>query len=141
VPWSLADARLTVSTTAVGVSLLAWGWWVASGTPKAGSAVPGVAASVVAALAVAGGALSWVTAGRRSNRLRREALLARLDAYARDDVSPQLQAKAEVGLVALAGSARFHRADCVLVRGKAVHRFDGRSTAGADRTPCEMCEP
>ena len=140
VPWSVADARFALSAGVVGVVLLAWGWWQSSGTAKVGDAVPGVVLGVVAALAVVMGGLSWVAAGRRAVRGRRREMVARLEVSAllgptrADDMSVAV-------LVAVAGSPRYHREDCVLVRGKKVERMPEGVRLIRRRTPCEMCEP
>jgi len=142
VPWSIADARLAASTLAVGVALLSWGWWTSSGTATLNQAVSGVALGVVAAIAVVGGSLTWVTAGRRSVRQRRHDVLGRLaDSDLLEHLAGSSSPSSDDGLVGLVGSSRYHRGDCLLVQGKRVQQLSRLTRPTRDRTPCEMCQP
>lgn len=139
-PWSVTDVRFALSAGVVGVVLLAWGWWQSSGTAKVGDAVPGVVLGVMAALAVVAGGLSWVAAGRRAVQARRQEIVARLEESAL--LGPTRAGDSSVAaLVAVAGSSRFHRDDCLLVRGKKVDRLPDGVRRLRRRTPCEMCQP
>jgi hypothetical protein len=130
----------------VGGVLLAWGWWVASGRAKVGDAVPGIAIGVVATVVVIGGALSWVSSGRRSIAGRRLWSVADLQATARllpatdwtDDVAGV--PGASTAFLTLPGTSRYHREGCLLVLGK-PGRAGGVSALPAGLTACEMCQP
>ena len=139
-PWSVADVRFALSAGVVGVVLLACGWWQSSGTAKVGDAVPGVVLGVVAALAVVAGGLSWVAAGRRAVRGRRQDIVARLEESALLGATRADDSIVGV-LVAVAGSSRYHRHDCLLVRGKRVEDLPDSVRKVRRRTPCEMCQP
>jgi hypothetical protein len=138
-PWSLSDVRLAVPTSGVAIVLLVWGWWVSSGAAKVSDAVPGVVIGVVAVLAIAGSAVSWVAAGRRAIRLRRVELMQAIESL--EGIAQPATPDKSMSLVAVPGSPRFHRADCLLVRGKKVEQMPDGVRLVRHRTPCEMCEP
>ena len=142
IPWSRTDARTACLAIAVGVGLLAWGWWEASGTGKLDDQTTALVFAVLAAAAVLAGARTWLAAGRRAvstrtgevaDLLERCGLLGAADAAA-DDTT-------ELTFVGLPGSSRYHRRGCLLVRGKSVQLLAGGEGAPARRTPCEMCQP
>jgi hypothetical protein len=59
-----------------------------------------------------------------------------------EGIAPSTTAPDEsVSLVAVPGSLRFHRADCLLVRGKNVEKMPDGVRLVRRRTPCEMCQP
>lgn len=139
-PWSLADARFALTAATVGLAMLVVGWWQSSGTANVGDAVPGIVFGVLAVVAVAGGAVAWIAAARRTVRLRSRDLMDQTDRRLLDTATASLQIE-ESRLVAVGGSNRYHRADCLLVRGKQVERMPGAVRLVRRRRPCEMCEP
>lgn len=138
-PWSLADVRLAGPTAVAATVLLAWGWWVSSGTAKVNDAVPGVVIGVVAVLAIVGSAVSWVAAGRRAVRVRRVKLLQVIERL--EGIAQPTTLDSTLSLVAVPGSSRFHRDDCLLVRGKKVEQMPDGVRLVRRRAPCEMCQP
>lgn len=140
-PWSIADARAAFLPIIFGAMLLAWGWWEASGTGNLDEQTTAVVFALLAAGVVVAGSFAWVAAGRRAVRLRREKVLGQLERHGLlGRVWAVSDAEAD-GLVAVAGTTRYHRPDCLLVQGKDVEPVtaDGRASAG--RVPCEMCRP
>jgi hypothetical protein len=135
VPWSLPDARAAFVTATSGVLLLVLAYWWASGTGDADDQVSATVLGVVAVVLVGTAGLIWVLSGRRAVRLRRVELIDRI-AELGDDRAATLDAD-DAPLVGLPGSARFHRPDCLLVRGKDV-QLVARDGGGRD---CEMCRP
>jgi hypothetical protein len=141
-PWSLSDARLTFTAGAVGWALLLMSWWGASGTGKQSSQTNWLVLGIGAIVLMALGYLFWVHAGRRAVRQRRDAVVERLERVA--TASPPTtseRAIASRAWVASPAGGRYHREDCLLVRGKDVRRLDGGSRSLAALRPCEMCRP
>jgi hypothetical protein len=92
--------------------------------------------------AVIVGAMSWIGTGRTAVRTRSSDVFGRVlssipSAERVETVEEPTMADATDALVVVAGTRRYHRADCLLVRGKPVER--GAVEAG--RVPCEMCTP
>jgi hypothetical protein len=138
-PWSLSDARTMSLTTAIGAVLLAWSWWQASGTARMSSQVGWLTVAVFAAVVMTAGAFSWIWAGRRAVRVRRVLFVDTLSTDLLGDVGAAIEVDSDPTSVpvGIAGSDRYHRDDCLLVRGKAV-----QALAGTDgRLACEMCRP
>jgi hypothetical protein len=119
--------------------MLSGGWWLSSGTARVDDAMPGVVLSVLAVIAVVGGALAWVAAGRRRVRQRREELVGAIEGIT--TIAPSGAGTGAITLVALKGSTRYHRDDCLLVRGKEVEQVASGLRSVRRRTPCEMCQP
>jgi hypothetical protein len=140
VPWSLADVRTTTLTIAAAVVLLIWSWFQAAGTATMKTQVGWLAVAVFAAVFAGAGACNWVWTGRRAVRVRR---LAVLDALGSEVLGPEVSTAVVVDgdptsvPVGIEGSDRFHRDDCLLVRGKPVQHL--ASVSG--RRACEMCRP
>ena len=134
----MSDARLALPAAVIGLVLLGWAWWDASGTGKLDDQVRSVVFALIGAGAVAAGSVAWLAAGRRALRVRRLALINRLDESVlplpvqEEAVEPESD-----GFVAVKGTALYHRADCLLVRGKSVQAV--RSVA--KRAACPMCRP
>jgi hypothetical protein len=130
-----------------GAVLLFLGWWGVSGAATVAEQLPYFASGSIpgAALVVAGAVLLARESGQRAAR-RTDDLIAQLHALlveeAPDDApAPEPVARLD-GLVAIAGSDHFHRAECLLVAGKtAVERVDADAIARRQLTPCTVCEP
>jgi hypothetical protein len=136
-PWTLSDFRTSFFATAIGGGLLALAWWQASGTGDLDDQATWSALGVLATVVLVVGFFSWVWSGRRAVRGRRRALFDEL--LATELPADSTAELATADLVAIAGSKRYHRADCLLVAGKPVRRV--AATRRATRRPCEMCEP
>jgi hypothetical protein len=131
-----------------GAVMLFLGWWGASGAATVAEQLPYIASGSIpgAALVVAGAIVLGRESRQRSSR-RTDELIAELHALLVEDVPataslPATADSAGDGLVALASSGHFHRADCVLVTGK-----PGATTVAAgdierrQLTACPVCEP
>jgi hypothetical protein len=131
-----------------GAVMLFLGWWGASGAATVAEQLPYIASGSIpgAALVVAGAIVLGRESNQRSAR-RTDELIAELHALLVEDVPdapavPVATAAISDGLVALASSGHFHRADCVLVAGKpgveavAVDDIDRRHLVA-----CPVCEP
>ena len=137
-PWSLSEVRSTGLPIAVGIVLLGWSWFQASGTGRMSSQVGWLALAVFATVVATTGACNWVWAGRRAVRTRRVELIEALTAEILGP-EPELAADGDPTSVpvTVAGTSRYHRDNCLLVKGKPVQRL--ASTNG--QRPCEMCQP
>ena len=137
-PWTQSDARTSSLMLLVGAVLLGWAWFEASGTARLSSQTGWLAMSIFGTLIVAFAGSSWIWAGRRSVRERRADVADALAATLLPPTTADASAPAS-GLVTIAGSRRYHRADCQLVVGKRVQRLAPGATG--ERTRCEMCQP
>lgn len=141
-PWSGKHARSILLLLGGGCALVVWAW---ASARDAGSPPDQVGQLVVAIAgfgAVIVGAIYWIGTGRGVLGRRNTDVLGRLaDLLPSTDPGEPLEsatvADAGAALVALVGSSRYHRPDCLLIRGKPVER--GPVETG--RTPCEMCTP
>lgn len=138
-PWSTADLAAVGANLVLGGTLWAGGWWASSGSADAGGTIDGVVFAVVAVGVVASGGLSWIGKGRRAVRRRHRELMDLVEP--RTAVLKPVAAGAATDVVALAGSSRFHRADCLLVRGKDVLVLSSSADQRRRHIPCEMCQP
>jgi hypothetical protein len=127
-------------TATAGIALLAWSWWQSSGTGKLDRQTTWTAVGVLAVSLIAFGNFLWVSSGRRAVRLRRDQLAAAIEQAEFVALPGSSGASTTVSsYVAVAGSNRYHRDTCLLVRGKQAQRLrTGRTMNGL--RPCEMCE-
>jgi hypothetical protein len=142
VPWALSDARTTFFTTFGGLAGIVLAWWGASGTGRLNKQVMWMVVGIVAVIGIGIGNFFWLLAGRRAVGGRRRALVDALDAATLQRSSPShtgngsATAKAPAH-VTVAGTSRYHRPSCHLVRGKpATPVRDVKNL-----TACEMCQP
>lgn len=144
-PWSISDARSALLPVVFGFLLLGWAWWDASGTGKLDDQTRSVVFAVLGGGAVVAGSIAWLSAGRRALRIRKLTMVNRLE---ESGLLTPLQGTAESetatetgGLVSVKGTSHYHRAGCLLVRGKTVHAYSPGSRSAGTREPCPMCEP
>jgi hypothetical protein len=138
-PWSVDHLLRVLGGNTIGALVIAIGWFEAA---TAGSAdVPrrltwlGVS---MTGLAIAGLSNAvWTMRGRRVVAIARTAALHDVDALVRGE-SPTLTAIRGPAPVVVEGSNRYHRPDCLLVRGKPTRPAGKVRTA---TTPCEVCRP
>jgi hypothetical protein len=139
--WTLADVRTTGLTFAVGLVLLGWSWFQAAGTATMSTQVGWLAVAVFATVVATAGACNWIWSGRRAVRVRRDdvidALGAEFSGAAGSAAGIEVDSDPTSVPVGVEGTDRFHRDDCLLVRGKPVQRL--ASVTG--RRACEMCRP
>lgn len=142
VPWSFNEARVIFAAGAIGAAMLVASWWAASGTAKPESLNTWVMVGVASLGVVSGASLLWLLAGRRAIRARRDELLTRIERGV-ETQPPSIAPDRPVAssLVAVRSSERYHRSDCMLVRGKDVQRLTGTARSLGRRKPCEMCRP
>jgi hypothetical protein len=137
--WGMDDLRRLLRVLALSGTGLVVAWLVASGTTDPARQEYAVAGGIVAtALAVAGLA-GWLLAGMRTLRQRREGAVHRArEVLARRTGTADSPATAGA-LVTAKGMTHYHRASCLMVRGKAVRAV--RGTRLAALTACPVCRP
>lgn len=137
-PWSLSEARSALLTIILGGGLMGLAWWQSSGTGKLAEQSTWVGVGVVALAVIGAGNLLWVVSGRRAVRVRRDELVSGIEALGVVAAARLADSGDEVvRRVAVAGTDRYHREGCLLVRDKRVKPV--RSTGRL--RPCEMCDP
>jgi hypothetical protein len=146
-PWSPADATTTFWPSLLGVAMVAWAWWQASGSASQDEQTTWTVIAVLGVAIVTFGLTAWVRAGRRAVRQRRESLMERLaEAVALVEGAPGTVATtAEVaepheGFATYPAATRYHRPGCLLTLGKGAQSLEGGSRAGSSLQPCEMCQ-
>lgn len=140
--WTTQDLVAVVVANVVGVVLLAWAWWVTSGsdTPDAKLAWLNVSALGVAVAGVGNG--WWLARGRRQVVAARVAVFSRaVPASARAVPGSVPLPVGDAVLLAAPGTSRYHRPGCPMVAGKAAAAAPRRAHERAGRRPCEVCEP
>jgi hypothetical protein len=144
-----------VGVALAGAVLLFLGWWGASGAATVAEQLPYFASGSIpgAALVVAGAVLLSRESAQNTAR-RTDELLDELRALLVEDVpdapaapttagaAPALAPSASQGKVAVEGGHRYHRADCLLVVGKAgLESVDAPTITERQLSPCDVCEP
>lgn len=143
IPWSLSDARTGFLTTIVGAGLLVWAWWESKGTSAVQDQTTWTTVGILAVTLIAAGSLFWFISGRRAVRLRGRELMHNVEEVLQllAPPVPRLPSSTVSPFVAVPGAGRYHRKDCLLARGKVVHRLPVDVGQQDGLRPCEMCEP
>jgi hypothetical protein len=114
----------------VGLTLIVTAWWTTSGARSIPQQLAwlniGIAGLILGGLSN----LFWLGEGRRV--LRRERISVPLKTRVRSTIPASHEQR-----VTVAGTLRYHRRGCVLVRGKAVTVSTGNGSIRA----CEVCRP
>jgi hypothetical protein len=144
-PWSANEVIVLVVLEAAAAVMTGAAWYVSSITHDPVDQIPwlvlGIAGTVVGAMA----AMMFLLEGRRAVGARFWTAADRVELTTLGLPSPSLAPEAGPrsadALVAVPGTRRFHRADCILVSGKPTseatadrHRKDGRDA-------CPVCLP
>lgn len=144
-PWG-ADQRVVLTFGwALGVAMVALGWWGASAEEVVATQMPWMALGALGVLIAGGLNAVWLLAGRRAVGLRcRASILApgveevpTLDLRAVNGVDDS----AGANLVAGTRMRYFHRSGCTLARTKAVTAAERSEHVQQGRKPCEVCRP
>jgi len=134
-PWTPRMLALSVAAMAVGVVLVVVAWIGASRESALAKQVVWVNTGVVGCAIAAAAQASWLLQGRRAVGVLRQQVLP--DRQSGRRAAAPAVARASAAFVALTGSERYHRVECLLVGGKdavTIDRFDGLR-------PCEVCRP
>jgi hypothetical protein len=122
---------------AIGVVFVVVAWIGASGERRLSLQVAWVNLAVVGSAVAAAGQASWLLQGRRAVGVRRHQVLPDRERPRRPAARPTARVAA-TRVVALAGSGRYHRPDCLLVAGKDLDDVDATRDG---LQPCEVCRP
>ena len=144
-PWGRSQVGALLACWTAGLAGIAVGWWGTSGRSTPGDQAAWVGLAAAGVVAFGAGVGLWVMAGRRVLGLRQARLFAAAVApvgAAGTTKTSQVVSGGPAGLPVSSGMSRYyHRANCLLVRGKALipagvdhHRRDGRR-------PCGVCRP
>ena len=153
VPWAADQILGVVAVDVIGLGLVVAGWWMASGTAKAGTQVAWLNVSILG-LVLSGGANGlWLTRVRRAVTLSRTTVETLIRAAVLADASTVSEWYAPAvpsgngngadagGLVASPAMSYFHRPDCLLAADKHVDAMVRAKHVAAGRRPCEVCQP
>ena len=135
-PWTPRTLASSVGVMALGVVLVVAAWIGASRASTLSSQVVWVDTAVVGCAIAAAAQASWLLQGRRAIGILRQQVLPDRD-RGRSSAAPAV-ARISTAFVALAGSERYHRADCLLVGGKDAIAAD---LSDDGLRPCEICRP
>jgi hypothetical protein len=136
-PWTRRTLVFAVTAMALGVLLVVVAWIGASGERQLSPQVVWVNLAVVGSAIAAVGQATWLLQGRRAVGVLRHQVLPDRE-RPRRPAAPPIAPVAATGVVAIAGSGRYHRPDCLLVAGKDV---DGVDAARDGLQPCDVCQP
>lgn len=123
----------------VGLGMLVVAWAGAADRTEISDQIAWLNLGIVGVLVIVAVDARWVMRGRLAVAERLGAVLLAADAEPAEIATVAATSPGE--LVCAVGMTRYHRHDCLLVRGK---RLSADSRAGHDRAgrqPCEMCRP
>jgi hypothetical protein len=130
----------------LGVAMVAWAWWQASGSASQDEQTTWTVVAVLGVAVVTFAMTAWVRAGRRAVRLRRDTVVAGLVAAtsATGEAVPvtaiESVPEVQVGLATYPSATRYHRPGCLLTRGKSAQALAAGGWVRTSLQPCEMCQ-
>ena len=142
-PWHIGDRLSVLFLGLIGLGGIVFSWWMVAGTAETATQQRWIDVGVVALLLATVGDVVYLLAGRRSVRTRQRSLALRITRLADAGLLADGDA-AESGTGAVVTAprmSRYHRGDCLLVRGKAVSRGTVAENERAGRRPCGVCTP
>jgi hypothetical protein len=138
-PWAPDHVVRFAVGNAVGLLLIAAGWWQISDLGIVRDQLAWFVVSLTG-LGVAGATNGiWLLRGQRAVTDARTVMAVALTARMEEAVVPA--ATNGHGLVTVPATARYHRAGCALVCGRAVEQAERPAHEAAGRRPCEACCP
>ncbi len=142
-PWHAGNQLSLAFLSLLGLGGIVLSWWMVAGSAATATQQSWLDLGVVALLLAATGDALYLLNGRRAVRREQQALSLRLAALADGDAAADAASTAsDSGLVVTAPRmSRYHRPDCLLVRGKTVSRGTMAENRGAGRRPCGVCTP
>jgi hypothetical protein len=141
-PWHAGNSLSVGFLGLLGLGGLALSWWMVGGSAEAATQQRWLDVGVVAVLLATVGDVVYLLAGRRSVRSRQRSVAVRLARLADAGVPVAGAVGTDDGTVVTAARmSRYHRGDCLLVRGKPVSRGSVAENQRAGRRPCGVCTP
>lgn len=139
-PWGADQLTWLIAAQLVGAVLIFAGFWSARNAETA-SAQLGWLNLAIVGIVVAGLTNAWfLSRGHRVVTLAKRSLFPELRAEV-DTLAPAAADDLADGLVAIAGTRRFHRSDCLLVVGKGAAASSEADHRAAGQVACEVCLP
>jgi hypothetical protein len=122
-----------------GLAAIVLGYLGVAGTLHVGLQLPYLVSGGLLGLAlvVLGSALIVLQVVGRQVRLLRQLV----DGTRATAATLEAPAETDGSVVAVKGARRFHRPDCILVRGKDVERLRRETASERGLAPCEVCDP
>jgi hypothetical protein len=142
-PWHTGNRLSVLFLSLIGFGGIVFSWWMVAGTAETATQQRWIDVGVVALLLATVGDIVYLLAGRRSVRTRERSLALRMARLADVGLLGDGDA-AESGTDAVVTAprmSRYHRTDCLLVRGKTVSRGMVAENERAGRRPCGVCMP
>jgi hypothetical protein len=142
-PWHTGNRLSVLFLSLIGLGGIVFSWWMVAGTAETATQQRWIDVGVVALLLATVGDVVYLLAGRSSVRTRERSLALRMARLADAGLLGDGDA-AESGTGAVVTAprmSRYHRSDCLLVRGKAVSRGTVAENESAGRRPCGVCMP
>ena len=141
-PWHAGNQLSLAFLTLLGLGGICLSWWMVAGTAQTATQQGWLDVGLVALLVAATGDILYLLNGRRSVRRGRQVLALRLAALADGDAATdQVLPGSADAVVTAPRMSRYHRTDCLLVRGKTVSRGSVAEHRLAGRRPCGVCTP
>lgn len=143
-PWT-ADQRVAlVVGNVLGLAAVVTAWWGASGSDSANRQIAWLDLAIFGV--VVAGAVNgvYLLRGYRAVRLARTSIFVPATSASPTSAAARTRSAARGGaerFVFVAGTTRFHRADCALVSGKPTTGGTRTSQEKAGRAACEICQP
>lgn len=143
-PWVPNDLVRLVALNMVGLSLLLAAYVQVSGTASLSWQIGWTSLGIVGLVIGGFGNTLWLLAGRRAVGARQRRLVPDRPIHTAAAASQCNNCKGQReadSLVAGLKMTRYHRPDCVLVRGKDVQARSRADHERASCRPCQVCEP
>lgn len=144
-PWSANEVIVLVVLEAAAAVMTGAAWYVSSITHDPVDQIPwlvlGIAGAVVGSMA----AMMFLLEGRRAVGARFWVAADRIDVaplgLPSPPPAPEAGLRSADALVAVAGTRRFHQADCILVAGKQTSDATAEGHHSKGREACPVCLP
>jgi hypothetical protein len=143
-PWSANEVIVLIVLEAVALIATVAAWYVSSITHDPVDQIPWLVVGILGVVVGSMAGMMFLIQGRRAVGARFWAAAAQVElAPLGPSTSSTMDAEAAstTALVAVAGTQRFHRSDCVLVAGKRVHEATAKAHRGHGRAACPVCLP
>jgi hypothetical protein len=145
-PWRSSDVLRLARGIGIGAIGLASAWVAASITSTVDRQLYWVALGVVSVLVAAFSMVAWLLFGLRAVGLTRHQVAAELRTWdGRATEPPDVErGHADPGspqLFIASGMTRYHKPDCLLIRGKESRPIDAGEIGASGLRPCGVCNP
>lgn len=141
IPWRSRDLTRWTLGTWIGLTALVVAWFGASGSAELDVQYRWLNVGIAGTVVTGAANVVWLLNGLRAVRERRHRMIeALLGEEAPNEAPVPRPATDDARLVAAPSMTRYHRADCLLVAGKAVTASSLRAHRAGGRRPCGVCQ-